>query len=281
MIDRILQGSNPTIKATVTSGSTPINPTPDQATVQIMRADGTVLVMETTATDTGVGTFTYQLTGAHTALLDTLVARWKFIYNGVVQALYTYHEIVGGFLMPLSLLAALYPDKTDDELAERRTVLESRLEDALGYAAVPRYNREVVIPANYNVFLSWKYLRQLREIKDETTGTSWDTETIAGVQFNPFMSKLYWIPSYCIPGQRTTVGYEHGEDYPSPSIGRAMELLAAEMYGTTDGAVDARVVRREADGQAITYASPSLNGGQFSTPELNSIVNGGKGILIR
>jgi hypothetical protein len=281
MIDRILQGSNPTIKVTVTAGTTPVDPSPDTAVVQLTRADGTILLPDTAATEAGTGVFTYQLNGTQTALLDTLVARWKFTYGGLVQALYTYHEIVGGFLCPLSVLASLYPDDTDEQLADKRTQIEVRLEDALGYAAVPRYVRETVIPHRLVAFLTWKYLRTIREVHDDISGVAWAPDTIAGIRYNPSTSKLYWIPSYGMPGQRTTIGYEHGLDYAGADVQRAMFLLAQEMYGTTNGTIDARVVRREADGQAITYAKPNLDNDLFSTPELNTIVRGSRGVLVR
>jgi hypothetical protein len=223
------------------------------------------------------GQFTWSLlAGSHTNKLDLLMARWTSSQLGTIT---TFIEVVGGFLCPLGDLKALYPTAADAVLAQRRTQLEVRLEGALGYAAVPRYSREVHVPQRNRLDLWWSHVRQLREIIVENT--AYDAATIATTQFNPSTGRLYYVPSTIARGGVATVGYEHGDDFTSPDIRRAMELLGTEMWGNTLGPYDTRVVRREADGQAITYASPSLSGGTFLTPELNSIVKSERKVLVR
>lgn len=276
-IDRILIGSTPSIKATITVGSGAVNPSPDAATVSLYRADGTPLVVAATATDGGEGIFTYPLLAAHTSLLDTLHAVWTFTLNGIQQSRSTFHEVVGGYLCTLAQLADIYPNDTDEELADKRTLLECRLEGALNYAAVPRYIRESHMPRRNSVDLAWGRVRRLRDITID--GMPWATESVANSNFSP-NGTVYYVPLMRLGGA-ASIGYEHGDDYPDGNVQEAMMLIAEETYGSAIGSFDTRVVRREADGQAITYASPSLSGGQFTTPALNALVKSNRRILVR
>jgi hypothetical protein len=76
-MDRILQGTPAPIGVTFASAGAPVDPTPPNVSVTITRADGTVLVDHLNATHNGTGVFGYQLSTAHTALLDRLTAVWS------------------------------------------------------------------------------------------------------------------------------------------------------------------------------------------------------------
>jgi hypothetical protein len=84
-VDRIQQNIASTITVTLYRDGTAENPSPDSATVRIVRADGTELVAETAAIDDGTGVFAYTLSPTQTATLDTLTAAWTVEFDGVAQ----------------------------------------------------------------------------------------------------------------------------------------------------------------------------------------------------
>ena len=120
---------------------------PGTVTLEITRADGTVLVAAGASTS-GVTTAprTYNLTTTHTALLDTLKITWTSTLKGT---LVSYVEVAGGFLFSISQARALKPlDNVTNYptavLKDMRITVEQALEDACGVAFVPRYERETV-----------------------------------------------------------------------------------------------------------------------------------------
>lgn len=268
---RALVDTSFTLRATLLSGSTPTDPSPDTATVEVVRKDGTVVLAAGAATDNlGTGIFGRTLTAEEMGLLDTLEARWTgTTSNGEPFTIVTHTEVVGGFLCPLSDLTGDFPQGAaetdadyDARLAKIRTAAEQRLESQCHQAFVPRYAYETRI-ARRRLRLSHapRLIRSL-EIDDTVYPQSTiDALVIAGsvVHFGSGLSRWYGP---------TTIGYEHGLDYPSEDIREAVRLAATETFTSTP---DGRVVRREADGQAVTYASPSSSGG-FMDPVLRAIV---------
>jgi hypothetical protein len=259
-LDRIQQGSSATITATLTVGTVATDPAPDSATVQVRRADGTVLIATTAANDSGTGVFSFPLTPTHTDLLDLLTATWTFTQGGQVQNRATRHEVVGGFLCSLPELAAVLVGKPDAELAAARVKIEQRLEKELGYACVPRYALEPRTAGNGIV----KTRLPLRAVRSVTVdGIAWAAGQIAALRLEQWCACGIWT---CRP---VTIGYEHGRDAPDSDITEAALLLADEAYGSS--IVDGRVVRQEADNMAVTYASPGR--GPFIGARLNRIVH--------
>jgi hypothetical protein len=252
-----------TLEMTLYAGSVATDPSPDSATVTVTRADGTPVITSGATNNTGVGTFARTLTAAQMGLLDTLTAEWTMTVGAETTVLRTHVEVAGGFLCPLADLAAVFTGETDAELARIRTAAEQRLEDAIGFACVPRYayerNRSV---RRGRVRFGWPNVRVIRSL--EVDGYAYTGSTLDAITYG-LSETVYLTGTY---GSYATVGYEHGEDYPSEAARQAVVLAAQEMFTST---ADGRVVRREADGQAVTYASPSSSGG-FLNPTLRALV---------
>jgi Ca2+-binding RTX toxin-like protein len=261
-MNRALVNAPYTLEATVFAGTTPTDPSPDSATVTVLRADGTAIITAGATNNTGTGTFARTLTSAQMALLDTLTAEWTMTVGSETTVLRTHTEVVGGFLCTLGEIKALFPTATDAEAAQIRTAAEQRLESVIG-AQVPRYAYETK-HARSTLRLDHGKIRTVRSLSVD--GTAYAASTIEGLVLAD--SVVYLSRSLGSWYASVTIGYEYGEDYPSEVVREAVKLAARETFTTTS---DGRVVRREADGQAVTYASPSSTGG-FMDPTLRAMV---------
>jgi hypothetical protein len=240
---------------------------PGAVTVGITRADGTTLVAAGTATSgSGTAPRTFNLTTTHTTLLDRLMAPWTSTTKGTQVS---YVEVVGGFLCSLADLKPLFPSATAAELADIRTDAEQALEDECGQAFVPRYARETLDGDGSVLVLTYPNVRAIRSASYTYGGvvTALTTAQLGYLAFNPsgILTGYTWP---CGTGN-VTVAYEHGRDYAPPGAKPAVLAAAQEIHGTSTG--DGRVIRREADGQAVTYASASSSGG-FLDPTLRAFV---------
>src|SRR4051794_38233928 len=102
-MDRVQKGSSVTITHTFTVDGVATDPSPVTATVEVVRDDGSVVVVAGASTvHVGTGKFTFTLTPTHTALLDILTARWTATFAGQPQTVETQVEVVGGFLFTLA-----------------------------------------------------------------------------------------------------------------------------------------------------------------------------------
>jgi hypothetical protein len=273
-MNRALVNAPYTLEATLFSGATPTDPAPDDATVEVVRADGTVVIAAGAATNnTGTGTFARTLTSAQMALLDTLEARWTMTVGSETTTLRTHVEVVGGFLCTLADLAEEFSQgssESDADYAARltriRTAAEQRLESECRQAFVPRYALETSRMARKRLRLNRSPVRLIRSLSVD--GTAYGQSTIDAVTWGAGGS-VYLVPWASSRWYgATTVGYEFGHDFPDERVREAVVAVARETFSdSTDG----RVVRREADGQAVTYASPSSSGG-FLDPGLRSLV---------
>lgn len=278
-MDRALQGVPYTARQTIYSGSTAVNPTPDVATIEVRRADGTVVVPAGTATvnDAGTGVFAYTLNAAAMSLLDVLELRWTITSGGeqISVPMKTYVEVVGGFLCTLAELKVAFPADTDTALASRRTRAEQRLESACNQAFVPRYDLQEFSGWSRRFRLRWPNVRALRYAESHGLPVP-----IGYLSVSPgnFVTGIRY--SHGVGLNVVRVGYEHGHSYVPESIREAVTLVAQEIEAA-DGTTGA-VVRREADRQAITYASPTgSSDARFENPTLRNIVRDNKYHLIR
>jgi hypothetical protein len=268
-VERIISGRSATLTHTFYSARVATDPSPDSATVTITRADGTALVTAAAATEAGTGKVTYTVTPAQTALLDTWRVDWFATFGGQAQTFREYVEVAGGVLCTLIDLAALFPTATDAELGDIRTDAERALEDECGQAFVPRYARETLDGDGSVLVLKNPNVRAIRSASYTYGGvvTALTTPQLGYLAFNPsgILTGYSWP---CGTGN-VTVAYEHGRDYAPPGAKPAVLAAAQEIHGTSTG--DGRVIRREADGQAVTYASASSSGG-FLDPALRAFV---------
>jgi hypothetical protein len=281
VVDRYLINTQAEFRVTYYVDGTPTDPAPASAVVTITRDDGTNIVSAAPATlvtpgaNTTAGTFAYTLQPNQMTQLDWLTLTWVSALGSVT----TRAEVTGGFLVSLAELESLYPTWTIQQLRDRRTASEEALEKACGRAFVPRYARETrIIGRRGRTQLRWGDIRNIRGVvvgqQFQGGGTvTYNAATIAslGVDWEPGV--IWGLPSYSSgmwTGTQAVISYEHGADFADHDAHDAVLDVIGETYVS---AADSRVIRREADHVAVTYASPS-NDTDFVTPSLISFVRG-------
>jgi hypothetical protein len=300
-MERILRGTAATISVTFYLDGTATDPSPDSATVEVLRSDGTQLVAATSATNAGVGKFTFQLTPTHSALLDVLTARWTATIGGQAQTLETEVEIAGGFYFSIAELRAKYPDVADPTefpaaaIAEERATAEDTIERACSVAFVPRMRREAftapVMPVNSYASTDWYGRPQggaWRNLNDLFLGRS-AVRTIRSVTVDgaPLASQdlaalvlhdgrwLYrptgWLPSSTGTPDNIVVTYEHGLDSPPRRIRDAAMLLAQVRLVGDDLSPRATRVRIRHVGD-VALADPTAPGAVTGIPEVDAAI---------
>jgi hypothetical protein len=244
---------------------------PGTVTIGITRADGTVLVAAGTAT-TGTGTAarTFNLTTAHTALLDRLTVTWSSTGKGVLMSVV---EIVGGFLFTIAQFRALgpayanvtnYPTAT---VTDMRITVEQALEDACDVAFVPRYYRETFNgTGTTTVLLRWPKIRTVRSASLDDTDIT-PLSSVVAVRDGIGYLSTGWTGGY----GNVTVAYEHGWDTPPARIKRAALLLAKRWI--TPSAVDDRAINMTNETGTYAIMQAGVRGHLFDLPEVVAAVD--------
>lgn len=254
----ILRNTSAQISVTLSVDDAETDPSPDSATVQITREDGTVLVAETAATEGGTGRFTFQLTPTHTADLDVLTATWQMTVGGMEQTLTTFHEIVGGFICSLEAISAAMvagggaaPDAAT--LRTLRANAERKLEDACNVAFRPRYAREKLDgDGTDELFLA--HPRTLAPITATVSGAALSGGELAEVE--PTRAGFYREAGWAGGRRNIEIAYEHGWPSPPEPITRAAIKLAA-VYFEAGG--DDRISRFREDDQEFFLSVAGAN----------------------
>lgn len=248
---------------------------PGTVTVNVTRADGTVVVTGGSVSGTGTGARTYSITTAVTQLLDTLEVEWVSTDKGT---LYSTVEVVGGFLFTLAEARAIRPlDNTTlyttAALIAMRTTVEQALEDACGVAFVPRYALETVNGSGTDVLpLKWPKVRAIRSASYTYNGTA----SLLSASELGLLSYAAWggVTGYSwgTGFGNWTVGYEHGHDRPPERVRRA--ALSLTRSWMVSGPIDDRAstFNAGADGGTYSLVVPGRNGSVFGMPEVDAVV---------
>lgn len=271
MLERILRGTAATIENTFSLDGVDTDPSPDDATVQILRDDGTELAAAGSDTsELGAGRVGYTFTPADTADLDHLTARWTAHIEGYDQTLETHIEIVGGFLFSIAdarrdeTLADTGEYPTADIVRER-TAAESDIEDACRRAFVPRYRRETCWGVINGRLALRRDLRRLRWVKVD--GTLLTSDQLAAVR--TLAPRRLLLPVRGL-AQRVDVAYECGDDIP-PARGREAALVLAKVR-LTDGPITDRAMSLDTENGRINMATPGVRGASFGIPTVDAFV---------
>lgn len=262
----ILRNTSATISATLSVDGTETDPSPDSATVTVIRDDGTELVAETAAADGGTGVFTYQLSPSETAQVDVLRAAWKMTVAGQEQTLATFHPIVGGYLCPLAAISEAVvaaggsaPDVED--LRRRRDEAERALEDACGVAFRPSYAREILRgDGRADLLLHRPQARTI--LATSFAGEALDLDELELVG-DVVRRSAGWTRDAIV-----SIAYEHGYSSPPEPITRAAVALAAFYFeNSTD-----RVSRFREDDQEVWLTVGGIGNAETSIPEVNQAI---------
>lgn len=229
---------------------------PGTVTVDVVRADGTVLKAPLTAT-TGSGSNprAVALSVAETANLDWLTATWTV--SGTVVA-ETVHEIVGGVYMTTAAIRAQQASLADEvrhptaALIEARNETERMLERELHRACVPRFRVATVHPSG---MLPETDIRAVRWVVDEDGNDVTYTHVDGSRRVEVAHGRTR--PVY--------VGFEYGLDAPPSDILRKFSLLVRRALNEAGSTVDAR---------ALSVTTPNGETQRFPTPGLGPFITG-------
>lgn len=278
MDQRILQNAPATITGTIAdSDGEPIAPV-GSVTVNITRADGTVIATGRSTTLVSTGIYTAALTATETASLDRLTFAWK---DGSTVRTTSYVEIVGGYYFTVA--EARNSDPTLDDksrypdsviIAKRRDV-EDEFERITGCAWVPRYDEYTQdIGWQYGVNLPVMRLRTLRAVTSivGTVSTSLDTSILIT---DPWGTVNHNITSPVpFPAGQLSIAYEHGADSP-PSDLKRVALLRLRMMLNADKAgipSNATSFIPAGGGATLTLAQPGRAGYETGVPEIDAVL---------
>ena len=272
-VQHVLQNTAPTVSFTFQVDGENTDPTPDTATVDIVRADGTEVVSAASAVPGPDGLFSYQLSTAQTALLDRLTVSWTSNLGTIPTTV----EVAGGFVCGLAELRATNPLNDEaryptSKLVAMRTLVERRLERVCNRAFVPRYERQRISGScgwrRSHLATQWANVRSVRDLT--VNGQAYDAPALALAvpEGNMFYLPTGWglagVPS------DITIGYEHGDDFPEPAATQAA-LLLAKLWLVEGPADDRATSMSTADG-TFALVTPGMRGARFSLPEVNEIV---------
>lgn len=272
-MQRVVQGHSVVLSQTFQADGVATDPSPDTATVEITRDDGTTLVASTPATEGGTGIVTYTLTPTHTALLDTLTVVWTASFGGQVQTFTDIVEVAGGVLFTIAQARTLKPlqsttDYPTAAIVEARTMVETALEDACGVAFVPRYRREVIAGSGSATMMLAPKLRAIRSVTVD--GAAMSVGTFTGIRVLP--SGLAYNPAGWTWGvANLDVAYEHGHDFPPPRVSQAALLWAKDLL--VKGPISERSTSMVSEDGTFSLATPGMRGSWTGLPEVDATIN--------
>lgn len=237
MSDRILRNTQPNLEVTFYSGDDPVD-ADGAVTVDITRADGTLLVDDGGTTHPGTGRYRYVL--APQADLDHLTVVWTGAFGGITQKITTHVQIVGGFYVALAEVRGLsgMDDQTsypDSQLVEARRWFEDLAEGELvcDVAFVPRYGRELFDGENAPEILLRQTHRLRKLLAVKVDGAS---KTLS--EFVPYPEgRVYWKNGSFPAGYRNVeIAYEHGHDGPDEGLRQAaLVAIKSRVLGDRSG----------------------------------------------
>ena len=250
-------------------------------TVEVLRADGTVVVAAGTATGgTGAAPRTVALTAAQTAQLDFLTARWS---TGGVLVGETYAHVVGGVYVTTQEIRSrdrvLADQSTDNKtlLLRARAEAEHQFESAMGQAFVPRFDVCRLSGSGRNVLtLPWAELRRVRWVRVWNTFDSY-------TELQP--SEVAEIPADAAgiarrPGcgwpkghGNIEIGYEHGHNTPPPDLVRALIQYVRRGARRHDNPLlDQATSFQMAEGGMLSLATPGVGRWSTGLPDVDEVL---------
>lgn len=271
---RILRDHSATLAHTFYLDGTATDPSPDTATVTILRADGTAIVTGAGATEAGQGRFTYVLDPQ--ANLDRLTAEWTATFSAKIHKEIDLVEIVGGFYVTLAEIrshatelanTAKYPN---DRLVAARAWFEDKAEEFCGVAFVPRYGREFHDgDSTDNVLLRTRRPRKLLAATLDDVAL-----TLADLKLYDHGEVRRKDGATFTMGDRNVVlAFEHGHDAPDGDLREgALEAIRHRLLATkTRGVPDRAVTMTTESGASFTLglAGPNRPTG---IPEVDAVL---------
>ena len=272
MTQRILSGVSAALSVTFADQHGEPAAAEGAVTVDITRADGTVVATGTTA-DTGdeTGVYLAAVDATVTATLDLLTCVWN---DGGTPRATTQVEVVGGYYFSIADARASDPSVNDqsrypdDTMRDARAAVEVECETITGVAWVPRFAVETVtVPAwTDRVPLRWPEVRTIRSAVSLTGGTrtSLDVASFEGTSSGQLVA-----PGE-LPAGDLEVTYEHGHDTPPPDLRDATLLRLRSRLNMRASALADRATSFVHQGGGTTIlAQPGRAGFETGIPEVD------------
>ncbi len=214
---RILVGTTATLSWQAVDGDgEPADP--GVTTVSVVSGAGTAIVTDQPTDGTNTEPRTYDLAAADNQTLDLLDVSWKDASSNVVS---TIVDVVGGYFFSISEARAMegslvdttsYPDA---DLIGARWEVESRFEQIVGLAMVPRYRKATVVgTSRSNLVVTDSHIRSVRSVRfynDRDNYTILPDSSLARITFDPERAVLCYPSGWYSTGT-VVVEYEHGLD---------------------------------------------------------------------
>lgn len=250
-------------------------------TVDVARADGTVVATAAATTGTGSEPRAYALSAANNGLLDHLAVTWKV---GGVATASTMVDVVGGYYASIADIRAAQPSLTDgsypDEVVLRaRWETEIEFEAACRVAFVPRYARGRYSGRGLPVLpLAQPMLRSVRSVRYYSDATNYTSETapnVAAISADEggiarFVNDVSVFPS---GRANVVVEVEHGFDRPPADVRQAFfARVRSRLNMAKSGIPDRAVTYTTTEGGTFGIATPSASWWETGLPEVDTVL---------
>ena len=269
---RVVRGLSATLTHTFYENGVPVNPSPDLASVTITRDDGTVLVAGF-ATEAGVGIVTYTLSPVETALLDRLTVAWTATIGGQVQTFTDIVEVAGDVLFTIAQAKAMdgLANKTTAQIVEKRTLVESMLEQACGVAFVPRYGK-ITLSGNSRatVMLPPRVTAIRSVLLDGVAVAPSYLATMRVLDSGELYYPSYWAAGYA----NYTIAYEHGYSDGPERIAAGDAALSWAKKLLLSGPIDDRALGVSNEFGTTILSTPGMRGIIAGIPSVDAFIMG-------
>lgn len=255
---------------------------PGTVTVNVSRADGTVLATSGVTSGTTTAARTYTLTAAQTATLDRLTVTW--IASGTTLATTEVDVVAAPWFSNAELRAqepslAVTAAYSAESITTARLYVEAFFERVCHRRFVPGYDlRWVEGSASTSLVVPHPEVRKVRSaaLYNDPAGTSVATLTLTELNAIPA------APSGVISRYATTwntrwvkIGYEHGFTTPPPDVKRAAMRLTREILNEAKiTSPDAAVSWNSSDlGWSAVFVTPGVRGAHTRLPQVNEVLD--------
>lgn len=271
-VQRVLRDTQALPEVTFYQGTTPVD-ADGAVTVDILRGDGSIFATDAATVLQGAGTGTYRYTLAPQPDLERFTFVWEGTFGGVVQAITSHVEVVGGYVVALADLQAEsgLASKTPEELAEARQWFEDRAEAYCGVAFVPRYAHELLDGDGTNE-LRLSNLFPQAVLSCSVGGTvqtglgTWDLYEAGFVARD--------TGSFGMGRRNVDIAYEYGRlTVPSDIREAAITAIRSNVLGggTLGGGIPSGVTQLSTDAGVMTFGRPSR---PFGILEVDAVLAG-------
>jgi hypothetical protein len=246
-------------------------------TVNIVRADGSVLLPAGTASTVVLGVYTYDLSPQ--AELGYLTVTWTGTFSGITRSNTTYCEIRGNELFSLAEARASDQSLSDATkystalLKECRAEVEDEFEKITGVSFVPKFKRTTRDgTGTERLILKQRFVRKL--LSATIYGVPFTSQELAAVSPTVYGEIVRTDAGFWTSGYRNLVlEYEYGMDMPPADVRKAaLVRLRTRVMETNSGVPSRATSFVAAEGGTYTMATPGRAGYETGIPEVDAVL---------